>query len=118
MAPCTADFAKLREDVQTLGLAAKDAGQRKASREEICKHITAYSAAELKWVKYTEANVTSCGIPSEVVQQLKRVHSNTEQTQEKICAGVSSPRFDVLSPRLDGLPSRTLPSSWLRIAVP
>jgi len=86
MPPCMAEFSKLRDDVQKRGLAAKAAGQRKVSREEMCKHITAYSAAELKWVKYTEANVTSCGIPAEVVTQLKQVHTNTEQTKEKICA--------------------------------
>jgi hypothetical protein len=43
--------------VQKRGLAAKAAGQRKASREEMCKNITAYSAAELKWVTYSEDNV-------------------------------------------------------------
>jgi hypothetical protein len=81
-----AEFAKLREEVQKKGLAAKAAGQRKVAREEMCKHITAYSSAELKWVKFTESNVTSCGIPVEVVQQLKQVHGQTEQTKEKICA--------------------------------
>ena len=86
MPPCMAEFAKLREDVQKRALAAKAAGQRKASREEMCKHITVYSAAELKWVKYTEANVKTCGIPAEVLQQLKQTHTNTEQTKEKICA--------------------------------
>jgi hypothetical protein len=86
MPPCMTEFTKLREDVQKKGLAAKAAGQRKVSREEMCKHITAYSVAELKWVKYSETNVTSCGIPAEVVQQLKQVHSGTEQTKEKICA--------------------------------
>ena len=86
MPPCMAEFSKLRDDVQNKGLAAKAAGQRKVSREEMCKYITTYSAAELKWVKYTEANVKSCGIPAEVVSQLKQVHSNTEQTKEKICA--------------------------------
>jgi len=92
MPPCMAEFGKLRDDVQKRGLAAKAAGVRKASREEMCKHITAYSAAELKWIKYTEANVTSCGIPAEVVSQLKQVHSGTEQTKEKICAaGPSAP---------------------------
>jgi hypothetical protein len=89
--PCMAEFARLREDVQKRGLAAKAAGQRKVSREEMCKHITDYSAAELKWVKYTEANTASCGIPAEVAQQLKQVHSNTEQTKAKICAAGPGP---------------------------
>jgi hypothetical protein len=81
-----AEFAKLRDDVQKRGQAAKAASARKVSREEMCKHITSYSAAELKWVKFTEANVTKCGIPTEVVSQLKQVHGHTEQTKEKICA--------------------------------
>lgn len=91
MPPCMAEFAKLRDDVQKKGLAAKAASQRKVSREEMCKHITTYSAAELKWVKYTESNVTSCGIPAEVVQQLKQVHTNTEQTKERICSTAGGP---------------------------
>jgi hypothetical protein len=84
--PCMAEFGKLRDEVQKRGLAAKAAGARKVSREEMCKHITAYSVAELKWVKFTESNVTSCGIPVQVVNQLKEVHGHTEQTKEKICA--------------------------------
>jgi len=93
--PCMAEFTKLREEVQKMGLAAKlemglaaklAAGQRKVVREEMCKHITVYSAAELKWVEYAEANVTSCGIPVQIVNQLKEVHGHTEQTKEKICA--------------------------------
>ena len=86
MPPCMEEFGKLRDEVQKRGLAAKAAGARKVSREEMCKHITAYNAAELKWVKFTESNVTSCGIPVQVVNQLKEVHGHTEQTKEKICA--------------------------------
>lgn len=88
--PCVAEFGKLRDDVQKCGLAAKAAGQRKVSREEMCQHITAYSAAELKWVKYVETNAATCGFPAEVVQQLTRVHDNTEQTKQRICAPVRS----------------------------
>lgn len=86
MPPCMAEFAKLRDDVQKRGLAAKAASARKATREEMCKHITSYSAAEVKWVKFVETNVTKCGIPTQVVSQLKEVHGHTEQTKEKICA--------------------------------
>ena len=105
--PCIAEFAKLRDDVQKRGLAAKAAGQRKVSREEMCKHITAYSAAELKWVKYTETNVQTCGIPAEVVQQLKQVHTNTEQTREKICAAAPAAAPPSLS---DALGTSRLPT--------
>jgi hypothetical protein len=107
MPPCLAEFAKLREDVQKQGLAAKAAGQRKASREEMCKHITAYNAAELKWVKFTESGVKTCGIPAEVAQQLKQVHTNTEQTKEKICAAAPAAAAPSLS---DALGTSRLPT--------
>ncbi len=84
--PCLAEFVKLRQDVEKKGAAAKTAGEHKATREEMCKHVTVYAAAEAKWVKFTETNLTACGIPPQVAQQLKQVHSRTEQTREKICA--------------------------------
>jgi hypothetical protein len=107
--PCMAEFTKLREDVQKQGLAAKAAGQRKATREEMCKHVTAYSAAELKWVKFTEANVSTCGIPPQIAQQLKQTHAATEQTREKLCAAgtAAAPAAPSLS---DALGTTRLPT--------
>jgi len=89
--PCIAEFTKLRDDVEKKGKAAKAASDRKATREEMCKHITVYAQAELKWVKYTETNVTACGIPPQVAQQLKTVHGRTEETREKICSAAAAP---------------------------
>ena len=125
--PCMAEFAKLREDVQKRGLAAKAAGQRKVSREEMCKHITAYSAAELKWVKYVETNTGTCGIPAELVQQLKQVHGRTEQTKDRICApacGLGPPSLSdrlgtIQLPRPETSPVRCRPNGeLLHIADP
>jgi hypothetical protein len=84
--PCMAEFIKLREEVEKKGVAAKAAGQKHVGREEMCKLITAYAATEAKWVKFTEGSVQTCGIPPQVANQLKQVHSNTEQTREKVCA--------------------------------
>lgn len=111
---CMAEFTNLREDLQNKGLAAKAASQRKVSREEMCSHITAYSVAVSKWIKWTESSAQNCGIPVQVVQQLQQVQSNTEETKKKICAAVPSPWLDVPSP---ALPSRRLPSPTLHIAV-
>ncbi len=87
-------------------MAAKAAGQRKVGREEMCNYITTYAEAETKWVKYAESNIQICGIPTQIVAQLKQVHANTEQTRERICiAGVrpfqNGPTLDdrLLAPR-------------------
>lgn len=84
--PCLAEFLKLREDVEKKGRAAKTASEHKATREEMCKQITVYSTAELKWVKFAESHVTTCGIPANVATELKTVHTHTEDTKSKICA--------------------------------
>jgi hypothetical protein len=84
--PCVAEFGKMRDEVQKKGAAAKYASEHKVTREEMCKMVTAYSAAEGKWLKFAEAGVSTCGIPPEVVTQLKMVHGHTETAREKICA--------------------------------
>ena len=83
---CVGEFAKMREDVQKKGIAAKQASEKHVPREELCKLITVYGAAEAKWVKFAEQGVSACGIPVEIVNQLKQVHGRTEQAREKICA--------------------------------
>jgi hypothetical protein len=85
-AACIAEFTKLREDVEKRGKAARAASERKASREEMCKHITGYSTAEQKWYKFTEENTTKCGIPPQIAQQLKTMHTHTEQTRANVCS--------------------------------
>jgi hypothetical protein len=84
--PCLPEFLRLREDVEKKGLAAKQASAHKATREEMCKYITVYAAAELKWVKYAETGVATCGVPPSVAQELKTIHAHTEETKSKICA--------------------------------
>jgi hypothetical protein len=81
-----AEFNKLREERDKKGLAAKAAGEKHASREEMCKLISSYAASEAKWVKFTEAGVSTCGIPSQIATQLKQGHANTEQLKERVCA--------------------------------
>jgi hypothetical protein len=109
MPPCMAEFTKLREDVEKKGQAAKAAGQKHASREEMCKLITSYAASEAKWVKFTETGVGSCGIPPQVANQLKQVHANTEQTREKICTA---------GPAGGGAPSLSEALGTTRVATP
>ena len=107
--PCMAEFGKLRDEVQKRGQAAKVASERKATREEMCKHIQAYTVAEAKWLTFTEAGVNNCGIPKEVAQQLKQVHIKTEQTKEKVCA--PAPAAAAAAPSLsDALGTTKLPT--------
>jgi hypothetical protein len=84
--PCVTEFSKMREDVQKKGMAAKQASEKHVTREELCKLITVYSSAEAQWLKFAEKGVSACGIPVEIVNQLKQVHGRTDMAREKICA--------------------------------
>jgi hypothetical protein len=83
---CIQDFGKHREEVEKRALAAKAASEKKATREEMCTLVTAYSAAEAKWIKFSEDNMAKCGIPKEAVNQIKGVHVHTADARKKICA--------------------------------
>ena len=101
-------FSELRSDVEKKGMAAKAAGEKQAPREEMCKLVTIYSAAETKWVKYAEGNMSKCGIPKEIVHQLKTVHAKTAEGQKKLCSAGPGP---AAAPTLsDALGTATLPS--------
>ena len=105
---CMPEFIKLREDFEKKGRAAKAVMEHKPSREDACKQIMTVYAAEAKWVKFTEANAASCGIPPEVPQQLKVRHGHTDQARKALCA--PGPAAAPVAPSLsDALGTARLP---------
>ncbi len=92
-AACMNGFTKLREETEKRGLAAKAAGQakKKPTREEFCKLVTAYSDAEARWIKFTAENMSKCGIPKEILTQIKNAHSHTTEARTKICSAGPMP---------------------------
>jgi hypothetical protein len=89
--PCVAEFMRLRDSVQKAGLAAKTGRDKNASREEMCKLIENFASAEEKWVRYTETNSASCGIPAEAVKQIKGNHAHTVLIRKQICSAGPAP---------------------------
>lgn len=85
--PCMAEFTKLQTETEKHGKAAKDAGKRKVSREEMCTQLKSFASAIGKWAKYTTDNAASCGIPPKVVDQLKAGASNIAKSRDQVCAG-------------------------------
>jgi hypothetical protein len=78
-------FMPLREDAEKRGKAIKAAGERRAPPDEACKLIGNFSQAEVKMIKFIEANSARCGIPPDVAKQMRAGHKNTEQMQQKVC---------------------------------
>ena len=88
--PCAADFVPLRQEAEKRAGALRVAAARKAQRNEICNLITRFSEAEGKFAKYVEANQTWCGIPSQIVAQIKANHAKTMQTRTNRSAATAA----------------------------
>jgi hypothetical protein len=82
---CMKGFMPLREEAEKRGKLIKAASERKAPPDEACKLIANFGQAEVKMIKYIEANASKCGIPQQIGDQLKAGHKNTEALQQKVC---------------------------------
>jgi hypothetical protein len=108
---CMREFTADREAVEKHGQAAKAGQEKHVTREEMCKLVTVYSNAEVKWIKFSETNMTKCGIPKEVVGQLKGVHAHTAQAQKALCSAGPTQAAAPAAPTLsDALGTTKLPS--------
>jgi hypothetical protein len=83
---CMKGFVPLREEAERRGKMIKAASDRKAPPDEACKLIGNFGQAELKMIKYVEANSAKCGIPPQIAEQLKTGHKNTDKMQKQVCA--------------------------------
>ena len=89
--PCLAGFAKLRDDAQKKASAIQKASERKAPPKEACHLFTVFSAAEAKMLKYAVDNKSSCGVPDEVIKNIKAGHNRTNEIKTKVCKVAEAP---------------------------
>jgi hypothetical protein len=89
--PCVAQFFKLRDDAQNKAKAIQKASDRKAPPKEACRLFQVFSAAEAKVLKYAVDNKTACGVPDEVIKQIKAGHTKTDEIKTKVCQIAAAP---------------------------
>ncbi len=82
---CMKEFMPLRKEAERRGNLIKAASNRHAPPAEACKLIGNFSQSEVKMINYVEANQRKCGIPSEIHEQLKAGHKNTEKLLKQVC---------------------------------
>jgi hypothetical protein len=83
---CMKGFVPLREEAEKRGKLIKAASDHHAPPDEACKLIGNFGQAEIKMIKYVESHAAKCGIPTQIADQLKNGHKNTESMQQKVCA--------------------------------
>jgi hypothetical protein len=82
-----------RDETAKHGQALHNAGQKKVPPEELCKLFKAFLAVEGKMVKGLEENSATCGVPPEVLKQVKVSHSKAAEVGKQVCdAAAQGPR--------------------------
>ena len=92
--PCMQDFVQVARRRREKGRGHPSASERKRRVDvrEACKLFNAFSAAEAKMVKYTTDNAVWCGIPPNVIDNIKQSHVKTVEMRTKVCQAAAAPQ--------------------------
>jgi hypothetical protein len=91
--PACQQLLTLRDETQKHGIAIQKANERKATAQEACRMFRAYLGAEVKFIKGIEEHGRTCGVPPEVLKQVKDSHAKASQIGKQVCeAAAQGPR--------------------------
>jgi hypothetical protein len=91
--PACQQLLALRDETQKYGIAIQKANERKAQVQEACRLFKNYLAAEVKFMKGIEEHSRTCGVPPEVLKQVKESHARASQIGKQVCdAAAQGPR--------------------------
>ena len=74
-----------RDETAKHGQALQAAGQKKVPPDELCKLFKVFLAAETKMLKGLEENSATCGVPPDVLKQVKVAHGKAAQVGKQVC---------------------------------
>lgn len=91
--PACQQLLALRDETQKHGMAIQKANERKGSVQDACRLFRNYLSAELKFIKGIEEHGRTCGVPPDVLKQVKDSHAKASQIGKQVCeAAVQGPR--------------------------
>jgi hypothetical protein len=80
----------MRNETENRAKAIRAASERRANAKEACGLFNAFTAAEAKMLKYAQDNATWCGIPPQVIQQIKASHGQSMELRGKVCTAAAN----------------------------
>jgi hypothetical protein len=95
-------FPTIRDEVEKGAAGIRAAGERKASREEVCPLFKSFAVKEARLVKFLETNQRLCGVPPNVITQVKQNHAKTVQIRNTVCSAAPAAAGPSLSDALGG----------------
>jgi len=80
------EFPTMRDDVAKSFSYIKAASERKVSREEVCPLFKVAALKEEKMLKFLETNKALCGVPPQIISQIKTNHTQTLRVRDNVCS--------------------------------
>jgi hypothetical protein len=80
------NFPAIREATEKSAALIRAAGDRKAAREEVCPLFKTFAAQEGKLVSFLSTNQKLCGVPLDIIAQVKKNHTNTIRIRNNVCS--------------------------------
>jgi hypothetical protein len=81
-----------RDETQKHGKAIQEAIQRKEAAPVVCRLYKSYLTAEAKSVNSLEENSQACGVPADVIKQVKEGHTKNGQLGKQVCDAAAQGR--------------------------
>jgi len=83
--PACQQLLSSRDETAKHGKALQAAGEKKLPPDELCKIFKAFLAAESKMLKGLQEHSATCGVPPEVLKQVKDGHGKASEVSKKVC---------------------------------
>ncbi len=80
----------MRNDTEKKAAAIRAANERHADAKEACGLFNAFTTAEGKMLKYAVENATWCGIPPQVIEQIKKGHAQAMALRGRVCQAAAN----------------------------
>lgn len=110
---CVKKFLDLRKTAEARAKRLEAAGKRnpKPTAQEACSLFNAFAAAEAKLLNYASENQTWCGIPAQVVTQMKASHERTAAARTRVCQAAATQRARPPGPTLSDALGAAVPDT-------
>lgn len=89
--PCLARFMKLRDEAQKKGEYTQKLYKSKPSAKDACHALSSLATATSKMLKYAVDNKSSCGIPDDVIKNIKNENGHIHEARTKVCQIAAAP---------------------------
>jgi hypothetical protein len=91
--PACQELMGMRDETHKHGKTLEGAIKKKPNPEELCKLFKTFLTAETRFIKGLEERSATCGVPPEIIKQIKGQHAKAAETGKRVCdAAAQGPR--------------------------